>query len=99
VKTAVALPRLAELNASLVSMPPAFSMHRKLERARERRGHILDAADERTIDWSTAEELAFLRQRGCMLGQGYYFSRPVPPEEIIAYAFGGLPNADALRSA
>jgi 2-oxoglutarate dehydrogenase E1 component len=59
VKTAVPLPRLAELNAALVAMPAAFSMHRKLERAREKRGRILDAADERTIDWSTAEELAF----------------------------------------
>jgi diguanylate cyclase (GGDEF)-like protein len=41
----------------------------------------------------TAEELAFLRERGCTLGQGFHFSRPVPPEEIIAYAFGGLPTA------
>jgi diguanylate cyclase (GGDEF)-like protein/PAS domain S-box-containing protein len=45
----------------------------------------------------TEEELAFLRERGCRLGQGFYFSRPVPPEEIIAYAFGGIPNAMALR--
>jgi EAL domain-containing protein (putative c-di-GMP-specific phosphodiesterase class I) len=41
----------------------------------------------------TAEELAFLRDRGCELGQGFYFSKPVPPEEIIAYVFGGIPNA------
>jgi diguanylate cyclase (GGDEF)-like protein/PAS domain S-box-containing protein len=41
----------------------------------------------------TAEELAFLRERGCTLGQGFYFSRPVAPEEIIAYAFGGIPAA------
>jgi diguanylate cyclase (GGDEF)-like protein/PAS domain S-box-containing protein len=47
----------------------------------------------------TPEELAFLRQRGCELGQGFLFSRPVPPEEIIAYAFGGIPGATALRSA
>ncbi|HTG47201.1 MAG TPA: EAL domain-containing protein [Actinomycetota bacterium] len=47
----------------------------------------------------TAEELAFLREHGCALGQGYYFSRPVPPEEIIAYAFGGIPAALALGSA
>jgi diguanylate cyclase (GGDEF)-like protein/PAS domain S-box-containing protein len=47
----------------------------------------------------TREELEFLRERGCMLGQGYLFSKPVPPEEIIAYAFGGLPNAEALRIA
>ena len=47
----------------------------------------------------TLEELAFLRERGCKLGQGYYFSKPVPPEEIIAYAFGGLPTAVALGGA
>jgi diguanylate cyclase (GGDEF)-like protein/PAS domain S-box-containing protein len=45
------------------------------------------------------EELAFLRQRGCELGQGFLFSKPVPPEEIIAYAFGGIPGVAALRSA
>jgi EAL domain-containing protein (putative c-di-GMP-specific phosphodiesterase class I) len=47
----------------------------------------------------TEEELAFLRERGCKLGQGFYFSKPVPPEEIIAYALGGIPTAAALRSA
>jgi diguanylate cyclase (GGDEF)-like protein/PAS domain S-box-containing protein len=47
----------------------------------------------------TEEELHFLRERGCSLGQGFYFSRPVPPEEIIAYAFGGIPTASSLRSA
>jgi diguanylate cyclase (GGDEF)-like protein/PAS domain S-box-containing protein len=47
----------------------------------------------------TAEELAFLRERGCRLGQGFYFSKPVPPEEIIAYAFGGIPAVEALRPA
>ena len=47
----------------------------------------------------TEEELAFLRERGCKLGQGFYFSKPVPPEEIIAYAFGGIPSAAALRTA
>ncbi len=44
----------------------------------------------------TEEELAFLRERGCKLGQGFYFSKPVPPEEIIAYVFGGIPTAVAL---
>ena len=47
----------------------------------------------------TPEELAFLRQRGCELGQGFLFSKPVPPEEIIAYAFGGIPGVAALRTA
>ncbi len=45
----------------------------------------------------TAEELAFLRERGCTLGQGFYFSRPVAPEEIIAYAFGGIPAAAGIE--
>ena len=34
-------------------------MHRKLERVREKRHTALDAPDERTVDWSLAEELAF----------------------------------------
>jgi diguanylate cyclase (GGDEF)-like protein/PAS domain S-box-containing protein len=29
----------------------------------------------------TAEQLAFLRAHGCDEGQGYYFSRPMPPRE------------------
>ncbi|HEX7247081.1 MAG TPA: EAL domain-containing protein [Actinomycetota bacterium] len=41
----------------------------------------------------TNEELAFLRERGCMLGQGFLFSKPVPPEEIIAMAYAGVPSA------
>jgi EAL domain-containing protein (putative c-di-GMP-specific phosphodiesterase class I) len=41
----------------------------------------------------TEGELAFLNGLGCQLGQGFLFSRPVPPEEIIAYAFGGIPRA------
>jgi EAL domain-containing protein (putative c-di-GMP-specific phosphodiesterase class I) len=29
----------------------------------------------------TASDVAFLRDRGCDIGQGYLFSRPVPAEE------------------
>ena len=32
----------------------------------------------------TEQQLAFLRQKGCHLGQGYLFSRPVSPEKIPA---------------
>ena len=32
----------------------------------------------------TEEEWRFLADRGCAYGQGYLFSRPVPPEEILA---------------
>jgi EAL domain-containing protein (putative c-di-GMP-specific phosphodiesterase class I) len=47
----------------------------------------------------TEGELDFLRERGCRLGQGFLFARPVPPEEIIAYAFGGVPLPEGMRSA
>ena len=40
-------------------MPSDFTIHRKLERVREKRTHMFDNADERTVDWSAAEELAF----------------------------------------
>jgi len=32
----------------------------------------------------TEAEWRFLAERGCELGQGYFFSRPVPAEEISA---------------
>ena len=38
----------------------------------------------------TPGELDFLIARGCQMGQGYLFSRPAPPEEIIAFALGGV---------
>jgi diguanylate cyclase (GGDEF)-like protein/PAS domain S-box-containing protein len=41
----------------------------------------------------THGELDLLVERGCLLGQGYLFSRPVPPEEIIAFVLGGVPAA------
>jgi diguanylate cyclase (GGDEF)-like protein/PAS domain S-box-containing protein len=44
----------------------------------------------------TEGELAFVLERGCVMGQGFYFSKPVPPEEIIALAYGGLPVARAV---
>jgi 2-oxoglutarate dehydrogenase E1 component len=57
--TAVPLEKLAASNASLMSVPDGFTVHRKLERARERRRTCLDQPAERTIEWATAEELAF----------------------------------------
>jgi diguanylate cyclase (GGDEF)-like protein/PAS domain S-box-containing protein len=30
----------------------------------------------------TAEQLALLQQLGCQTGQGYYFAKPLPPEQI-----------------
>jgi len=37
----------------------------------------------------TQEELAVLRARGCNEGQGYYFSRPVPPDQVVAWLTDG----------
>jgi 2-oxoglutarate dehydrogenase E1 component len=56
--TTVAIERLREMNDALLKMPPDFTIHRKLERVREKRTHMLDDLDERSVDWSAAEELA-----------------------------------------
>jgi 2-oxoglutarate dehydrogenase E1 component len=58
-QTGVPLPRLREINESLLSAPPGFRFHKKLERGRERRRVALTNPQERSIDWATAEELAF----------------------------------------
>ncbi len=58
-QTAVPLDRLRAANRELMKVPEGFSVHRKLERARERRRTVLDNPAEPTIDWATAEELAF----------------------------------------
>jgi diguanylate cyclase (GGDEF)-like protein/PAS domain S-box-containing protein len=47
----------------------------------------------------TEGELAFLLGRGCVMGQGFYYSKPVPPAEIIALALGGVPAARATGGA
>ena len=59
VKTAVPLERLRKLNEGLLSLPQGFAIHRKLEKAMQKRRQALENPDERTVDWSTAEELAF----------------------------------------
>jgi 2-oxoglutarate dehydrogenase E1 component len=56
--TAVAIDRLRALNRDLLRVPDGFTVHRKLERARERRQSMLENPDERTVDWAAAEELA-----------------------------------------
>jgi 2-oxoglutarate dehydrogenase E1 component len=58
VATAVPLERLAALNEALSQVPPGFTVHKKLERGRERRKTMFANPDEPTIDWSAAEELA-----------------------------------------
>jgi diguanylate cyclase (GGDEF)-like protein len=44
----------------------------------------------------TAEQLAFLRKAGCDEAQGYYFSRPVPADEILRF-LARVKAAPALR--
>ncbi len=56
--TAVPIERLREINAALLSLPDDFTVHRKLERGRDKRAAALEAPDEPTIDWATAEELS-----------------------------------------
>jgi 2-oxoglutarate dehydrogenase E1 component len=58
-QTGVSLERLTALNRDLMRVPEGFSVHRKLERARDRRKTVLDTPTEPTIDWATGEELAF----------------------------------------
>ena len=57
-ETAVPIERLRELNNALLRPPDGFTMHRKLERTREKRAQMLASLDERTVDWAAAEELA-----------------------------------------
>ena len=56
--TAVPLEVLQEINADLLKVPDGFTVHRKLERGRERRNAMFNSPSERTIDWAAAEELA-----------------------------------------
>lgn len=56
--TGVPVDRLRELNARLLEIPAGFTLHKKLERGRERRSGAFANASERTVDWATAEELA-----------------------------------------
>jgi 2-oxoglutarate dehydrogenase E1 component len=58
-QTAVPLDRLRELNQALLTLPPDFAVHKKLDRAREKRAHVLDDPSTPSVDWATAEELAF----------------------------------------
>jgi 2-oxoglutarate dehydrogenase E1 component len=57
-RTSVSLDALQAINADLMQVPEGFSVHRKLERGRERRKAMFANPAERTIDWAAAEELA-----------------------------------------
>ncbi len=46
----------------------------------------------------TPEQLALLRAHGCDAVQGYYFSRPLPPEDLASWLrAGGWPGSGAQR--
>ena len=57
--TAVPLKRLRDLNARLTTTPSGFTVHRKLEKIREKRRKALDDETAASIDWAAAEELAY----------------------------------------
>ncbi|MFB3904097.1 MAG: 2-oxoglutarate dehydrogenase E1 component [Acidobacteriota bacterium] len=58
VKTGVPLDRLREISRRLNRLPDGFHLHPKLERLMSRRYSALDNADEASVDWSVAEQLA-----------------------------------------
>ncbi len=58
-KTAIPAERLRKLNEALLKVPEGFSLHRKLERAMQKRKKALDGLDDPSIDWATAEDLSF----------------------------------------
>ena len=57
-KTAVALTRLKALNDALLTTPSDFTVHRKLERTRDKRRQAFATPTEKSLDWAAAEELA-----------------------------------------
>ncbi len=59
VDTSVSLERLRNLNQALRQFPADFHPNPKLTKAVEKRRQILDSPDASSVDWATAEELAF----------------------------------------
>ncbi len=57
-RTGVPQERLQALNTALTTVPAGFTIHKKLERGREKRRGVLAAPDERAVDWAAAEDLA-----------------------------------------
>ncbi len=57
--TAVPIERLQAVNEALRSLPEGFNLHPKLQKSMQTRREALKDPDAPTIDWSTAEELAF----------------------------------------
>ncbi len=46
----------------------------------------------------TGDQIRLLRALGCDLGQGYYFSRPLPPDELLPLLQATAPFADAVMT-
>jgi len=57
-QTGVSIELLRDLNQSLLATPEGFTVHKKLERGRDRKRAMLASLNERTVDWAGAEELA-----------------------------------------
>ncbi len=57
--TTVPAELLVEMNKELLKLPDNFHMNRKLARTLERRHGIFEDPDAATVDWATAETLAF----------------------------------------
>lgn len=59
IETAVAVDRLARLNADLTRLPDTFHLNPKLKRVMDRRHSAFETGVEGGIDWGHAEALAF----------------------------------------
>ena len=46
----------------------------------------------------TREQLDFLQQRNCQQAQGYYFARPLDPQQFEAFIIQGMPVGDVTIS-
>ncbi len=58
-KTSVPIERLQRLHEALRRLPEGFTVNRKLQRAIDRKRATFEDIDAKTIDWSSAEELAW----------------------------------------
>jgi 2-oxoglutarate dehydrogenase E1 component len=89
-------------------VPAGFNVHRKLERVRDRRRNALASLDERSIDWATAEDLAYasiledgtpIRLTGEDVGRGTFSHRHAVLRDAVNGAsyvpLQGLPQAKA----
>lgn len=59
INTTLPVEHLQALNEALLTVPEGFNMNPKLARAMQKRRESLQNVDDATIDWSTAEALAF----------------------------------------